>query len=185
MISSSHPERRGLDCIAAGAAALLDVPLIVISVLDGARQEIVGAHALAEHSLQQQEGCPACRDVALSGRPIIAQDARSRLPRSARRGWGLELVGYAGVPLVLEGGRTGTLAAFAPARRTWQSRDLLVLRSIADAASAVLDTQRRCDELGARLDQEREAREQQLASSSAAYTTLESRAADVAGETAE
>lgn len=141
--ATDRPECCSLDRTASGATALLEVPLVLISVLDGARQEILGAHGLAKHGVQGKAPCALCRDVALSGRPIIVQDARSRLPPAARHGWG---------PLVLDGGRAGALAAFGPARRTGQSRDLLALRSLADAAGAVLDMQLRYRELHVRLE---------------------------------
>jgi diguanylate cyclase (GGDEF)-like protein len=160
--ATDRPERRSLDRIARGAAAaLLDVPLVLISIVDRARRIIVGAHGLAAHDLQGKDSCALCRDVAFSGKPIVVQDVRSRLTPADARDWGPELVAYAGVPLsIMEGTRVGTLAAFAMARRTWQSRDLLVLRALAEAAGAVLDMQSR-------------------------YASLESRVVDLAVETAE
>jgi diguanylate cyclase (GGDEF)-like protein len=68
------------------------------------------------------------------------QDARRRVPAAARGVWGFELVAYAGVALnLLDPARQGALAVLTPARRSWQDHDLHVLRSLADAAAAVLD----------------------------------------------
>ena len=172
---ADRQQRRSLDRIASGAAALLDVPLVLITVLDRGRQIVVGAHGLLDHVTQPSL---LCRDVALSDKPIVVQDTRRRLSSAARHGWGFELVAYAGLPLSIEGARGGTLGAFSPHRRNWQSHDLLVLRSLASAASAVLDMQ-------SHVDSQREITKQQLAAKSAAYANLESRAADAAVETSE
>src|SRR5206468_9339482 len=73
---------------------------------------------------------------------------RRRLPRAAGGVWGFELVAYAGVALnLLDPSRLGALAVLTPARRSWQSQDLHVLRCLADAAAAILDMRAGCEEL--------------------------------------
>lgn len=141
-----------IERVVHATATLLEVPLVLLSVLEGSRQEIRGAFGLAPHNVLASELCTLCRDVAVSGRPIVLQDASTRLPPAARHGWGRELVAYAGVPLALNGSRMGTLAAFSPGRRSWQSRDLLALRTFAEAAGAILDVHARYDELRSQLD---------------------------------
>ena len=137
--------RHGLDQIAAAAAALLDVPLVLISTLDGPYQTYVGFHGLG--TMRANAPSPLCRDVATSGRPIVMQDARTRIPASARGVWGFELVAYAGMALtLLDPARTGAFGALTSARRAWQTQDLHVLRCLADAASAILNMQAGCDE---------------------------------------
>jgi GAF domain-containing protein len=154
-----------LDRIAAAAATLLDVPVVVISLVDGDRQDCVGASGITP-----SEPSALCREVAVSGRPMLYQDARHRVPL-VRRGWGLELIAYAGVPLaILEGARAGTIAAFAPIRRAWQSRDLLVLRGFAEAAGAVVDAMGHDDDL--RITK------RALATALAACASLESRVSE-------
>jgi GAF domain-containing protein len=130
--------RRCLDRVAAAAATLLDVPLVLISVLDGPRQVYVGSHGLARSHVN--EPSPLCREVASAGKPIVMQDARTRLPAAARGVWGFELVSYAGVTLnLLDRSHAGTLAALAPSRRAWQDHDLQILHCLADTAAAILD----------------------------------------------
>jgi diguanylate cyclase (GGDEF)-like protein len=142
--------RRSLDRIASAAAAVLDVPLVLISVLDGPRQAYVGSHGLSK--LGGNEPSSLCREVATTRRPIVMQDARRRLLADTRDAWGFDVIGYAGVVLnLLDPARGGALAALTPARRAWQSRDLDVLRCFADAAAAVLDMRARCDSLEAAL----------------------------------
>jgi diguanylate cyclase (GGDEF)-like protein len=157
--------RRSLDRIARAAAALLDAPLVLISVFEGPRQIYVGSHGLAR--MRASEPSPLCREVASAGMPIVMQDARRRLPAAARGVWGFELVAYAGVPLNLlvpSPSRVGTLAVLAPARRAWQSHDLHVLRCLADAAAAILDMQAGCEAI---VDEERRGAAQRIESASA------------------
>jgi diguanylate cyclase (GGDEF)-like protein len=162
--------RRSLDRIASAAAALLDVPLVLISVFDGPRQIFVGAHGLGKSA---NELSPLCREVAIGGRPIVMQDARRRLPAACRGVWGFELVGYAGVALnLLDPSRTGALAVLTPARRGWQSNDLHVLRCLAGAAAAILDMQAGCEAI---VGEERRgaAHEIEIASAKGRRRTLE------------
>ena len=171
---------RSLDRIASAAAALLDVPLALISVLDGARQIYVGSHGLP--TMRTNEPSPLCREVATGGRPIVLQDARRRLPGAARGMWGFELVGYAGIALnLLHPSRTGALAVLTPARRAWQSRDLQVLRSLADAASAVLDVRAGCEEMIGE-EQRRSAHEIEIAAAKGKRRTLELEATSIRDE---
>jgi diguanylate cyclase (GGDEF)-like protein len=138
--------RRSLDRIASAGAALLDVPLVLISAFAGPRQIYVGSHGLAK--MRADEPSPLCREVATAGRPIVMQDARRRLPASARGMWGFELVAYAGVPLnLLDPSVLGALAVLTPARRSWQNHELDILRCLAGAAAAILDMRAGCEEL--------------------------------------
>ena len=163
--------RRSLDRIASAGAALLDVPLVLISVFQDARQIYVGSHGLAK--MRADEPSPLCREVAAAGKPIVMQDARRRLPAAACGVWGFELVAYAGVALNLhDPTRMGALAVLTPARRSWQSQDLHVLRCLGDAAAAILDMRAGCEELVG--DERRGAAHQiELASAKGKHRTLE------------
>jgi GAF domain-containing protein len=144
-------QRPTLDRLAAAVATLLEVPLVLFTLVYDGRVDVVGAHGLVAPKLPDQPSA-LCREVALSRRPILVQDAKQRLSEQTRRGWELELVAYAGVPLPLgDGTRRGALIAFLPVRRAWQGRDVHVLRSFAETAAALVDMQARYDEL-AKLD---------------------------------
>lgn len=141
--------RRSLDRIASAAAALLDVPLVLITLFDGPRPIYVGSHGLAK--VRADQPSPLCFEVATTGRPMMMQDARRRLPAAARGVWGFELVAYAGVALdPLDPACVGALAALTPARRAWQSGDLHALRCLADAAAAILAMQAGCEAITGR-----------------------------------
>jgi GAF domain-containing protein len=95
-----EPQRLGLDRIAVAAAALLDVPLVSLSIIDRPGHVSVGA----------SDPTQLCRQVASSGRPILVQDATRRRPAPNRRDCGFEVVAYAGVPVMIGNGTcVGTL----------------------------------------------------------------------------
>ena len=140
--------RRSLDRLASAAATHVGAPLALISLVEGPRQTYVGSHGLSK--VRAGHASPLCRDVALAGRPIVMQDARHRLSASTLGPWEFELAAYAGLPLP---SRAGAFAVLAPGRRAWQRHELEILRCLADAASAILDMQDRCD---LRVGQERQ-----------------------------
>jgi GAF domain-containing protein len=128
-----------LDRLAAATAAVLEVPLVVASVFDGARQIFVGAHGLIEPLCSTRwtdQSSLMCRSVAEHGRPIVVQDRR-RAPPDVVQGWGgFVMAAYACVPLPGgDGTPIGALAAIDSSRRTWRGRDLVVLRAFADATA--------------------------------------------------
>ena len=140
--------RCSLEQIASTAAELLDVRLVLISLVDDPPQLFVGSDGLSK--IHADRPSPLCRDVATTGRPIVLQDARRRLPAHAQGAWEFDLVGYAGVSLSLQHPtRRGALAAITSVRRAWQTRDLHVLRCLAAAAAAVLDMRAGCELVGA------------------------------------
>jgi diguanylate cyclase (GGDEF)-like protein len=151
--------RRSLDRLASAAAALVGAPLVLISVVDGPRQIYVGSHGLAK--VRAGNPSPLCRNVAFAGRPIVMQDARHRLPGSTNGPWEFELAAYAGVALP---SRAGAFAVLSPVRRAWQRHELDILRCLAEAATAILDMQDRCD---LRVGEERQGAAQQIEIASA------------------
>lgn len=142
---------RGLDRLARAAAMVLDVGAVVISVVDENGHHALGCHGLATPTPPAHAACSMCHSVAVSARPVVIQLASHRLPVASRRGWGIDFLAYAGVPLSPIGTVTGTMAAFSATRRSWQPRDLTVLRTLADAAAAVLDMWNRCERRAATL----------------------------------
>jgi diguanylate cyclase (GGDEF)-like protein len=140
----STSDQEILDRLAAAVAAVAQVRAVVASVFDGGRQVFAGAHGLVEpwRSVRwTDEVSPLCRTVAETGRPTLIQDARRRKLDGAPGRWaGVDLTGYAGVPLRSRTAATlGTLAAISSVPRAWLARDLIVLRSFGDAFAAVLD----------------------------------------------
>ena len=134
-----------LDDICAAIAALLGVPIVLISVVEAERQSFIGSHGIAApigESPPDGDRSPLCFEVALTAAPIV-EDAQAKLPAAALNGWRIDYECYAGVPLLLRDGTCiGTVAAFAPSQRVWQRNDLLVLRGFADAAVAIIEGQR-------------------------------------------
>jgi diguanylate cyclase (GGDEF)-like protein len=155
-----------LDAIAGSAASLLGVPIALISVLDDARQVLKGAHGLpAPLAASRVTGVsPMCRQVVWTGRPVVVQDARNRVAQSGDDAIvALRIGGYAGVPLTMPDGTCfAVLSAISPQPRTWNSRDVDVLRALGATAMAIVERQqleRRCERLEQALRRERAARE--------------------------
>ena len=59
--NADRSERPSLDRLATAAVALLDVPLVLISIVDGPLQEIVGAHGLTKQGSHGRDHCALCR----------------------------------------------------------------------------------------------------------------------------
>jgi GAF domain-containing protein len=129
-----------LDRIATAVATVSEMPTVMITVVRDGEQTLAAAHGLRACASEGQPAAPTalCRAVA-SGRPILMQDAR-RLQHGGD-GEGATIAGYGGVPVLGDDRHViGTLAAFGPLPRTWQDRDLVVLRSFADVAAVLLET---------------------------------------------
>jgi diguanylate cyclase (GGDEF)-like protein len=170
-VSPRHPgvrlARRSLDRLASAAAAQIGAPLVLISLVDGPRQIYVGSHGLSK--ARAGDPSPLCRNIAITGRPIVMQDARHRLPLLTRGPWEFELAAYAGVALP---SRAGAFAVLTSARRAWQRHELNLLGCLAEAATAILDMQDRCD---LRVGEERQgaANELEIASATEKRRTAE------------
>ena len=135
------PTDGSFDRLTRLAAAALDAPVAVLSLVDGERQLFRSVHDPAgrlgsmretplEHSL--------CRHVLASARALLIDDARRD-----DRGAGspvidqLGVVAYAGAPLVAPDGRiVGSLCVLDHEPRRWSERDARVLADLAALAMA-------------------------------------------------
>ena len=140
-----------LDAMAQGCAAALEIRGVLVTVVEGDRQRVLGAHGLPAHVRRGTTLVPAnpsCRVVAATGKPRLVQDGRARHVDDPAR---LGAVAYAGLPVVAPvfGGSPIVLAAIDSAPRAWCERDVGVLRGFATGAAAALDNHalhRRCEE---------------------------------------
>jgi diguanylate cyclase (GGDEF)-like protein len=158
-----------LDAIAAAASSLLDAPIALISVLDDSRQVLKGAHGVPASVVASRVTAvsPMCRQVVASGRPVVVQDARNRSPQPGDDAIvALRIGGYLGVPLSLPNGTCfAALAAISPRPRTWNDRDVEILRALGATAMAIIErkqVERRYERLEETLRLERSARELML-----------------------
>ncbi|MEZ4239847.1 MAG: GAF domain-containing protein [Myxococcota bacterium] len=136
-----------LDRYAALAAAALDMPLGLVSIVLGEAQWFGGAHGL-EGWMAQTRGTPVewslCADVVRSDDQLVVEDARASRyaenPLVTRDG----LASYAGAPLRTRSGRVvGSLCGIAPDPRAVAQAAMQELQRLADALMAELQDPQR------------------------------------------
>ena len=142
-----------MDAFTRLAAQFLDVPTVLISLVDADRQYFKsvagngGSPSAGWHPLDAS----FCQDVVGTGMPLVMSDARAE-PAFAERGTMARA--YAGVPLTTDDGHVlGALCALDEKPRDWSERDIGVLTALSTAvmseiqrriaARAVHDTQLR------------------------------------------
>lgn len=126
------------------AAELLDVPISMVTLVDGDRQFFKSQHGLAEPWAQARQtplSHSLCRYAVAAGRPLVVGDARrvSHLADNlAIRD--MSVIAYAGVPLILgDGHAVGTLCAMDTRPRRWSDRDVRILHDLGAAVQAMFD----------------------------------------------
>jgi PAS domain S-box-containing protein/diguanylate cyclase (GGDEF)-like protein len=130
-----------LPRLATFAARLLDVPLAVISSVEGRTwstppDEVDGWHSRRHAPLASS----LCRIPADTGRPLLIDDARAHpLVRDEPALWRGEAA-YAGVPIrTSDGFVAGTFCAVDSRPRVWTGDDVEVLDGLASLAALVLE----------------------------------------------
>ena len=122
-----------LDVFTRLAAQLLDVPTVLISLVDAKRQYF--------KSVTSRNGAPSlgwqpleasfCQDVVGTAMPLVMADAWGDATLAER---GTKARGYAGIPLTTDEGHVlGALCAFDENPREWSERDIGVLTALAGA----------------------------------------------------
>jgi GAF domain-containing protein len=131
------------DRFASLVKRLLDVPVALVSLVDGERQFFPGQVGLAEPWGTKREtplSHSFCRHVVIEGEPKVFADARIYAQvRDNPAISDLGVVAYAGMPLTDADGRTlGSLCAIDTRPRAWSKAELEILRDLAEACSSEL-----------------------------------------------
>jgi len=130
-----------LDLAARTIADLLDVPVVLISMLDGEDHVFVGAHGVSKEAADHVT--PLCLEVVTLQRPVLMQDARRHLVAGARDDRGIALVSFMGLPITRRDGTClGAVSAFREEHRCWDGSDLVVLRGFVALLSALFAERR-------------------------------------------
>lgn len=136
--------RELFDRTARLAAALLDVPVALVTIADGDELHFAGC-AGPKHPWGTTAGIPishsACQNAIRSRTPLLIEDARSDpLVKDSPAVGALGIVAYLGVPLNGGDGRTvGTLCAIDTAPRKWSETDIRVLQDLGATVTAYLE----------------------------------------------
>jgi PAS domain S-box-containing protein len=127
-----------LDAFTRLAAQFLDVPTVLISLVDAKRQyfKSVASTNGAPPLGWQPLDATFCQDVVGTAMPLVVADAWNQ-PSLVDRG--TKARAYAGVPLKTDEGHTlGAFCAFDANPRDWSDRDIEVLTGLAAAVMAEL-----------------------------------------------
>jgi diguanylate cyclase (GGDEF)-like protein len=143
----SSGRHQALDDLAELVAEVLDVPTVLVSIVDRDVQRMPGAAGLPEPLATTRElplASSLCTTVVESSTALVIYDAAND-PRVAHHPSlrGLGVAAYLGVPIGQnDAGPLGTLCAIDERPRSWTPRDLRLLRSLAVAADTLLAARR-------------------------------------------
>ena len=145
-ILDTEPEE-SFDRFTRLAADLLGVPVALVSLVDRDRQFFKSQHGLQapwSEARQTPLSHSFCQYAVNSKRPLVIEDARkSGLVSDSLAIRDLDLIAYAGVPLVLEDGNAvGTFCAIDRKPHQWSKFELRVLDDLAHAVTTQLDLRR-------------------------------------------
>jgi hypothetical protein len=136
------PPEEPFDGLARLTAQLLDVPVVLMSLVDRQRQFFKAQVGLSE-PLNTTRQTPLthsfCQWVVTADEPLVVEDARRDLLLSANQATvEMGIVAYAGVPLRAEPGETiGSFCAIDTKPRRWDARELRTLHDVADVAQGL------------------------------------------------
>lgn len=146
------PPERFFDLITQLAARAIDVPIVLMSLVDADRQffksQIGLPSPLAERRETPLSHC-FCQYVSAVGEALIVEDARQHpLVRDNLAISELGVISYAGLPLTTEDGFTiGSLCAIDTKARHWTADELETLRDFARQIMAEIALRRRVKRL--------------------------------------
>lgn len=143
-VLSSKANQDRFDALARAAAAALDTPVALVTVVEDARQCFVGQYGLSLPWNQTRETPLThsfCQYVVADDSPLIIADARLDARVCTNQAVAeLGVIAYAGYPLRLDSGIIlGSLCAIATRPRDWSERDQKILELLAGVASHLLD----------------------------------------------
>ncbi len=157
------PEDERFDGFARLAAQILDVPTVVISLVESERQyfkSVASSIGALPHGWNPLNAT-FCQDVVAKGDPLVVPDT-GKEPLAAGRQ--IRAMAYVGVPLVNDDQQVlGTLCAMDYEPRPWTARDIDTLRAL--GAAVMSEIQRRVAERAAHDTQLRLVAERTLAHS--------------------
>ena len=126
-----------LDALARAAAEAVDVPIGLVTFVDGEWMRFVGAYGLVGPLASARRILVSesfCQDVVARSAPVIMRDTADD-PRSRPTGAAVRVGAYLGVPLrAADGPTVGVLCAVDSRARDWTPEEISALRGVAIAA---------------------------------------------------
>ena len=160
-LKGTHPR---LDRLTTLCARLLEVPVVLVSLVDLDRQVFASQTWLTSPWRESGEtplSHSFCQYVVEDGRPLIVRDARSdeRL-RDNRAIDELGVVAYAGFPVVCQQQILGSLCAIKAVSHDWKQAELELLGEFSEAVSEHIALKLECEEVALALENARRTNEE-------------------------
>jgi len=132
------PREASFDRLTRVAAAALNAPIALVSIVDRDRQFVKSCVGVAEPWASRREmplSHSYCQHALASPEPLVVSDAREHpLLRGNAAIRDMGAIAYAGVPLLSPDGQAlGTLCVIDHGRREWGAEEIALLGEIADA----------------------------------------------------
>jgi diguanylate cyclase (GGDEF)-like protein len=126
------------------ATELLEVPVSLVSLVDAHRQFFISQSGLSGEIAEARQtplSHSFCQYATASQEPLVVADAREHpLVKRNLAVRDLDVIAYAGIPLVLgDGHAVGAFCAVDAKPREWSDKDLRILADLAAAVTAHLD----------------------------------------------
>ena len=146
------PREEFFDRITAVVAKVLKVPISLISLIEPDRQYFKSQLGLPEPWASQRQTALShsfCQHVAVSGEPLIVEDARrNTVLRDNLAISDIGIVAYAGMPLTTAAGHTlGSLCAIDTQPRQWTEAELETLRGLASLVMTEIELRLSAEQL--------------------------------------
>jgi GAF domain-containing protein len=138
------PPEEAFDRLTELVAKVLDVPVVLVSLVDDDRQFFKSAVGL-EHPWRDTRETPLshsfCQHALSSSETLVIEDARRHpLVRENLAIRDLHVIAYLGVPLIAPGGETlGTLCAIDHRPRAWTREDIDTLEVLAASVMSEIE----------------------------------------------
>lgn len=151
------PPEHLFDLITALAAKTLNVPVVLMSLVDAERQFFKSQCGLPQPWAEKREtplSHSFCQFVSMLGEPLVVEDAREHpLVRDNLAVAEIDVIAYAGMPLTTADGFTlGSLCAIDSKPRNWTTVELENLRVFADQIMVEITFRTRAEGLATDLE---------------------------------
>ncbi len=137
------PPERAFDRLTRLASGLLGAPIALLSLVDERRQFFKSTLGLSEPWASRRETPLThsfCQYATRSRAPLIDDDARLHpLLRENRAIRDLNVIAYAGIPLIVEDEAIGALCVVDDVPRTWSKADVRLLSDLAESAVSEIE----------------------------------------------
>lgn len=149
------PGEPSFDRLTSLASTILDAPVALVSLVDERRQFFKSCIGLPEPWSGRREtplSHSFCKHTVASGEPLIVDDARTHpLVRQNPAIQDLNVIAYAGIPLLMDGHALGSFCVIDSEPRAWTDREVEILKGLAESAMTEIELRVTTEELTAAI----------------------------------